>query len=95
MNLDGEHLDRLAALARLRIDAAEAAGLRQSLEQILALAETLQQVPTEGVEPLANPLDAVQPLRADEVTEADRRGDFQAIAPSVERGLYLVPRVVE
>ncbi|MEQ8515080.1 MAG: Asp-tRNA(Asn)/Glu-tRNA(Gln) amidotransferase subunit GatC, partial [Chromatocurvus sp.] len=46
-------------------------------------------------EPLSNPLDAHQPLRADIVTESDRRDDFQAIAPAVENGLYLVPKVIE
>jgi aspartyl-tRNA(Asn)/glutamyl-tRNA(Gln) amidotransferase subunit C len=44
---------------------------------------------------MANPLDATQPLRPDEVTEGDRRAEFQAIAPAVEDGLYLVPRVIE
>jgi aspartyl-tRNA(Asn)/glutamyl-tRNA(Gln) amidotransferase subunit C len=44
---------------------------------------------------MANPLDAVQRLRADEVTEENRREAYQAIAPAVENGLYLVPRVVE
>ena len=44
---------------------------------------------------MANPLDATQRLRADEVTEANQREAFQAIAPAVENGLYLVPRVIE
>ena len=55
----------------------------------------MQAVDTSGVEPLANPLDARQRLRQDRVTEGDRRGEFQALAPAVEDGLYLVPRVVE
>ena len=55
----------------------------------------MQAVDTGDVEPMANPLDATQRLRTDQVTETDRRADFQALAPAVEEGLYLVPRVVE
>lgn len=95
MSVGAEQLERLAALARLRIDPAEAPALGDSLARILALVEELAAVDTAGIEPLANPFDAVQPLRADEVTETDRREAFQAIAPAVEDGLYLVPRVVE
>lgn len=95
MSLDAEHLQRLAELARLRIDPAEESALRASLDRILQLVDTLATVDTAGVEPLASPLEAAQPLRPDEVTESDRRESFQAIAPAVEAGLYLVPRVVE
>ena len=95
MSLGAEQLERLAALARLRIDPGEAPALGDSLARILAMVEELAAVDTAGVEPLSNPFDAVQPLRADEVTETDRREAFQAIAPAVEDGLYLVPRVVE
>ncbi len=44
---------------------------------------------------MAHPLDAVQRLRADEVTESDQREQFQRIAPATENGLYLVPKVIE
>jgi len=50
---------------------------------------------TDGVEPMAHPMDQVQRLRADTVTEQDNREKFQAIAPQVEAGLYLVPKVIE
>jgi aspartyl-tRNA(Asn)/glutamyl-tRNA(Gln) amidotransferase subunit C len=59
------------------------------------MVDQLQAVDTREVEPMANPLDAVQRLRTDAVTEENRREAFQAIAPAVENGLYLVPRVVE
>jgi aspartyl-tRNA(Asn)/glutamyl-tRNA(Gln) amidotransferase subunit C len=59
------------------------------------MVDQLQAADTRDVEPMANPLDAVQRLRADEVTEENRREAYQAIAPAVENGLYLVPRVVE
>jgi aspartyl-tRNA(Asn)/glutamyl-tRNA(Gln) amidotransferase subunit C len=52
-------------------------------------------VDTHDVEPMANPLDATQRLRPDKVTQSNRRDAFQAIAPAVENGLYLVPKVIE
>ena len=57
--------------------------------------DAMQAIPTDGVEPMAHPLDATQRLRSDEVTEDVAREDFQAVAPSTEDGYYLVPRVVE
>ena len=59
------------------------------------MVDRLQAADTDAVEPMANPLDAVQRLRADEVTEHNQREAFQAIAPAVDNGLYLVPRVIE
>mgnify|MGYP001468082052 FL=1 len=55
----------------------------------------MQAVDTEGVEPLAHPLEATQRLRADVVSETNQREAYQAIAPAVENGLYLVPKVIE
>ena len=57
--------------------------------------DQMQAVNTEGVEPLANPLNASQRLREDQVTEADRHADFQAIAPAVEFYIFLVPNVID
>jgi aspartyl-tRNA(Asn)/glutamyl-tRNA(Gln) amidotransferase subunit C len=65
------------------------------LNQVFALIETLQSVDTQGVEPMTHARDLALRLRPDEVTEPDRRDQYQAVAPAVERGLYLVPRVLE
>jgi aspartyl-tRNA(Asn)/glutamyl-tRNA(Gln) amidotransferase subunit C len=65
------------------------------LNQVFALIETLQSVDTQGVEPMTHARDLALRLRPDEVTEPDRREQYQAVAPAVERGLYLVPRVLE
>ena len=65
------------------------------LSNILALVEQMNQVDSSGVEPLSNPHDASQRLRADDVTEDDHRDRFQSIAPDVAEGLYRVPRVIE
>ncbi|HEX7034385.1 MAG TPA: Asp-tRNA(Asn)/Glu-tRNA(Gln) amidotransferase subunit GatC [Pseudomonadales bacterium] len=91
-DIDIQHLSRLAQLA-LADD--EERAVRGDLERIIAMVDQMQAVDTEGVEPLAHPLDAVARLRPDEVTERVDREHFQALAPAVQDGLYLVPRVVE
>lgn len=89
----------LAMLARIEVSEAESAAVRDQLDGILGLVEQLLAVDTEGVEPMCHALDAAADatlrLREDEVTENDLREAFQAVAPRVARGLYLVPRVIE
>ncbi|MGB1952336.1 MAG: Asp-tRNA(Asn)/Glu-tRNA(Gln) amidotransferase subunit GatC [Marinobacter sp.] len=79
----------------MRVDEEQVSALEKDLGNILDLVDQLAAADTANVEPLAHPLDAVQRLRADEVTETDQREAFQAIAPATENGLYLVPRVIE
>ena len=67
----------------------------QNLTNILDLVEQMNATDTDGVEPMAHPLDAHQRLRADEVTEKNQREHFQKNAPEVESGLFLVPQVIE
>ena len=55
----------------------------------------MSELNTDGIDPMAHPMDQVQRLRADVVTEQDNHEKFQAIAPQVEAGLYLVPKVIE
>lgn len=95
MALEQEDVRRAAHLARLGLNADEAAHYVDDLSRILEMADRLQAVDTQDVAPLAHPLDATQRLRADEVTETNQREHFQRCAPAVEDGLYLVPRVVE
>ena len=95
MSIAQDEIEKIAALARIRIDDAEMAEVTARIGRILDLVDKLQAVDTAGVEPMANPHDASQRLRRDEVTEDNQREAFQAIAPAVENGLYLVPRVVE
>jgi len=90
-----EQVATIAHLARLAISEAEQAAFTEDLNRIFALVEQMQAADTHGVVPMAHPLDLAQRLRADEVTEVDRREAFQAIAPATEAGLYLVPRVIE
>ncbi len=86
---------KIARLARLRVTDDERAAITARLTGILGMVDRLQSAPVAGIEPMAHPLDAVQPLRPDVVTETNHRDDFQRIAPAVENGLYLVPRVIE
>jgi aspartyl-tRNA(Asn)/glutamyl-tRNA(Gln) amidotransferase subunit C len=95
MSLDREQVRKIAHLARLQITEQEAVAYADSLSRILGLIEQMNAVDTAGVEPMAHPNEAGLRLRMDAVTEADQRDKFQKIAPAVEAGLYLVPKVIE
>jgi aspartyl-tRNA(Asn)/glutamyl-tRNA(Gln) amidotransferase subunit C len=95
VTLDVKDIEKLAHLARLEISLGEVADVSAKLTAIVGLVDQLAAVPTAGVEPMAHPLRRTQRLRADVVTENDARELYQRNAPSVERGLYLVPKVIE
>lgn len=95
MPLTSSDVIRIARLARIQISPEEAAQTLAQLTGVLCLIEQLQAVDTTGVEPMSHARDATLRLRDDVVTEADRHTVFQAIAPQVEAGLYLVPQVLE
>ena len=86
---------RIAYLARIEIDAGQAEEVRAKLDAIFGLINELVAVDTAGVVPMAHAQDVLLPLRADTVTETDRRALYQSVAPEVEDGLYLVPKVIE
>ena len=95
MAIEQDEIEKIAELARIRIADNEIGQVTARITEILHMVAELQAVDTRDAEPMANPLDATQHLRADEVTENNRRDAFQAIAPAVENGLYLVPKVIE
>jgi len=95
MSISKAEIEKIASLSRLKVSEAEAAQLTERIGNILAMVDTMQAVDTSGIEPMANPMDASQRLRADKVTETNQRERFQQIAPATEDGLYLVPRVIE
>ena len=99
MSLTPDQLQRIAHLARIAVSAQEAPGVTDRLNQVLGLIDQLQAVDTRGIEPMAHPLDAQQAvqqrLRPDAATDPDLRTEFQAVAPKVDQGLYLVPKVIE
>src|SRR5690606_20398040 len=95
MALDRPEVEKIAHLARLDLNEDDLPRTTETLNNILGLIDRMQAVDTNGVEPLAHPLETTQRLRRDEVTETSQRDAYQAIAPAVEEGLYLVPRVIE
>lgn len=95
MSLSSDEVRKIAHLARLAVTDEQVEGYAGELSSILDFVDQMNAVDTTGVTPMAHPQHAVQRLRPDVVTESDQRQRYQAIAPAVERGLYLVPRVVE
>ncbi len=95
MALDLDQVKRIAELARIDTTAAEAEATLAQLNRILGLIESMRAVDTREVVPMAHAQDVMLRLREDAVTESDLRALFQSVAPAVEEGLYLVPKVIE
>lgn len=95
MSLDTDDIKAIAKLARLKVDETDVPLYATNLSSILDLVEQMNSVNTEGVVPMSHPLDVVQRLREDVVTESDQRDEFQKVAPATRDGLYLVPKVIE
>jgi aspartyl-tRNA(Asn)/glutamyl-tRNA(Gln) amidotransferase subunit C len=90
-----EEIRRIARLARIELAAPEAEALGRDMNDILAMVAQMAAVDTRGVEPMSHPQEMAQRLRNDAVAERDERELVQSIAPLVEDGLYLVPKVIE
>ncbi|TAK88275.1 MAG: Asp-tRNA(Asn)/Glu-tRNA(Gln) amidotransferase subunit GatC [Betaproteobacteria bacterium] len=95
MSLSDDQIRRIARLARIAVRPEELAAVGERLNRVLGLIDQMRAVDTAGIEPMSHALDVVQRLRPDEVTESDRRDAYQALAPAVQEGLYLVPKVIE
>lgn len=95
MSIDRKDVESVAHLARLHLETSELEEVTNSISNILVLIDEMQSVPTDDVTPLAHPFDSVQRLREDLVTEQDNRNELQKIAPSTDKGLFLVPKVIE
>jgi aspartyl-tRNA(Asn)/glutamyl-tRNA(Gln) amidotransferase subunit C len=95
MSLTPDDVRRLARLARIAIDEEQSATVLERLNAVLGLVDQMRAVDTRGIEPMSHAVDVAQRLRADEVREGDRRQLYQSVAPAVEAGLYLVPKVIE
>ena len=88
-------IQKLSVLARLKVDEQTSEETAKRITDVLQLVDQLQSIDTDQVTPMAHPLDAIQRLRADVITEENQRESFQKSAPQVENGLYLVPKVIE
>lgn len=95
MSLSNDDVAKIAHLARLAVDPADAESLGRELSGILDLVAQMDAADTSDVTPMAHPLDMAQRLRLDRVTETNHRESYQAGAPAVEDGLFLVPKVIE
>ena len=95
MSLDAADVKKIAHLARLAVSEEDVPEYARNLSSILDLVEQMSAVDTSGVLPMAHPQEVSQRLRPDEVSEPNQRELFQGVAPQVENGLYLVPRVIE
>lgn len=95
MSLSAADVKKIAHLARLGIEDKDVVHYAQDLSGMLDLVAQMNALNTDAVEPLAHPLEQNQRLRPDRVIEINQRERFQAIAPQVEAGLYLVPKVIE
>ncbi|WP_442498464.1 Asp-tRNA(Asn)/Glu-tRNA(Gln) amidotransferase subunit GatC [Methylobacter sp. sgz302048] len=95
MSLTTDDVKKIAHLARLGIDESDIESYAKDLSRMLDLMTQMSELNTDGVIPMAHPMDQVQRLRPDTVTERNNREQFQVIAPQVEAGLYLVPKVIE
>ncbi|MDE2605209.1 MAG: Asp-tRNA(Asn)/Glu-tRNA(Gln) amidotransferase subunit GatC [Burkholderiales bacterium] len=99
MSLNAQDIARIAHLARLELQPDESERLLAQINGFFEIVEKMRAVDTAGVEPLTHPVAAVQDvalrLREDVASEPDRREENQRSAPAVERGLFLVPKVIE
>jgi aspartyl-tRNA(Asn)/glutamyl-tRNA(Gln) amidotransferase subunit C len=99
MSLTSSDIARIANLARLELAPAETARLQTQMNDFFSIVEAMRAVDTTGLEPLAHPVASIQDivlrLRDDAVSEPNQREANQKSAPAVERGLFLVPKVIE
>lgn len=95
MSLTADNVKKIAHLARLGIDEQDIEHYAKDLSNMLDLMTQMGELNTEAVQPMAHPMDQIQRLRTDEVTEDNQRERFQACASQIESGLYLVPKVID
>jgi aspartyl-tRNA(Asn)/glutamyl-tRNA(Gln) amidotransferase subunit C len=95
MSLSLADVEKVARLARLAMNEQEIQAAQAQLNNIFGLIAEMQAVDTTGIAPMSHAQDVAQRLRPDVVSETNQREAFQAIAPQVEQGLYLVPQVIE
>jgi aspartyl-tRNA(Asn)/glutamyl-tRNA(Gln) amidotransferase subunit C len=95
MSLSSAEVDKIAHLARIALNQADVPKYAENLSNILHLVEQMNQIDTSNILPMAHPMDMAARMRPDAVTETDQRVLFQSIAPQVDVGLYLVPKVIE
>ena len=95
MPITEKEVREIAQLARISIADEDMSSYEAQLNKILAFVDEMKAIETEGIIPLAHPLEETQKLRNDKVSEKNQRESYQSVAPTTENGLYLVPQVIE
>ena len=95
MSINKDQIKYLSILSRMNIDESEINDVEGKLSKIIAFVDQLQAVSTENIEPMAHPLNQSQRLRTDKVTEINDRENVQKNAQEIEKGMYIVPKVIE
>ena len=95
MSINKDQIKYLSILSRMNIDESEINDVEDKLSKIIDFVDQLQAVSTENIEPMAHPLNQSQRLRTDKVTEIDDRENVQKNAQEIEKGMYIVPKVIE
>ena len=95
MTFDKSEVSKIAELARLEVTDEEIDDIESRITEILLLIDQMQSVDTDSIVPMSHPLDGKQILRSDTVSEENKRDELQKLAPKVENGLFLVPKVIE
>jgi len=95
MLINCKEVEQIAVLAKLSVSAEEIDTIAASLDSVVAMIDHINEVETKLIKPMANPMDAVQRLRLDEVTETSHKQELLSMATQTDDDYYLVPTVVE
>lgn len=95
MSINKDEIKYLSLLSRMDIDKNEIKDIEEKLTKIIDFVDQLQTISTDNIEPMAHPLNQPQRLRIDEVTETNDRENIQKNAQQIEKGMYLVPKVID
>jgi len=95
LSINKDEIKYLSLLSRMDIDKNEIKDIEEKLTKIIDFVDQLQTISTDNIEPMAHPLNQSQRLRIDEVTETNDRENIQKNAQQIEKGMYLVPKVID
>ena len=95
MPITPKQIIQISNLARIKIEQDQVHQLTEKIGEVISFVDELTKIDTNEIEPLFNPLDAIQKLRFDKITEVDESEKFLGIAPSVRKNLFVVPKVID
>ena len=95
MSINKDQIKYLSLLSRMDIQESEISDVEEKLTKIIDFVDQLQSIDTDEIEPMAHPLNQSQRLRVDKIVEENNRDKIQKNTKSTERGMYIVPKVIE